>query len=260
MAAMPPNLKACKSLTAHGVVFAVLTAGLAQVQSQVPTDSTPRFAVASVRLSAPDTQFTSFSRPGALTFTATGAPLMGLLTTAFGVPESQVLGLPGWASTARYDVAAKPEGEKPLSDEQFRAAMQQLLEERLHLAFHRETKTVEGYKLIVGKGGPRLKPSKGGWPGRTQFDKDGSYAHNVTLQDFAAGLQWVIRDFPVVDETGIKGSYEINLKFTTDEKVDSSLPSVFTAVQEQLGLKLERAKVPVDVIVIDHVDREPTEN
>jgi uncharacterized protein (TIGR03435 family) len=112
----------------------------------------------------------------------------------------------------------------------------------------------------VGKDGPKLKPSEGGFPGRTQIDRDGTYASNVTLQDFASALYSFVGGYPVVDETGIKGGFEINLKFATNESVDSPLPSVFTAVQEQLGLRLERAKVPVDVIVIDHVDREPTEN
>jgi uncharacterized protein (TIGR03435 family) len=216
------------------------------------------FAVASVRLSSPNAG-THFSPRGAVTFTATSR-LSGLLVTAFGVRDSQMSGLPKWSETTSYDVTAKPDGDKALSDEQFREALQQLLKERLHLAFHRETKMMEGYRLVVGKGDPRLKPSKSGFPGRTQLDKDGSYASNVTLEDFSSALSSLVLHDPVVDETGIKGSFEINLKFAPNENEDSSLPSIFTAVQEQLGLKLERAKVPVEMIVVDHVDREPTDN
>jgi len=185
---------------------------------------------------------------------------MGLFATAFGVTPSQVSGLPQWAQTTRYDVSAKPDGDKPLDGEAFRVALQQLLKDRLHLAFHRESKLTEGYRLVVAKGGPKLMPSHGGFPGRTEVDRDGTYAYNVTLHDFATSLDSFVGGYPVVDQTGIKGKFKINLKFATTESEDSPLPSVFTAVQEQLGLKLERAKVPLDIIVIDHIDREPTEN
>ena len=180
--------------------------------------------------------------------------------TAFGVRDTQVSGLPKWAETARYDVTAKPDGDKAFSDVQLQQALQQLLKERLHLAFHRGTKLMEGYRLVVGKDGPKLTPSKGGRPNHMELDKDGTYASNVTLNDFSSALSSLVVHDPVVNETGIQGNFEINLKFAPDESADSSLPSVFTAVQEQLGLKLERAKVPVDMIVVDHIDREPTEN
>jgi uncharacterized protein (TIGR03435 family) len=243
------------SLLAAAVAAVFLTSA---AQTESPPQS--RFEVATVKLSPPDARLTSFSAPGEVTYTATTASLMGLLMTAFGVTEMQIAGLPKWSESARYDVVAKPEGEKPLDPEHLRQALQQLLQERLHLSAHHVTKEVRGYKLIVAKGGPRLQPSKGGREGRVERGSNDLAAPNITLQELGPALRFFVEGAPVVDETGIKGNFDIKLNFATEEDAGSALPSVFTALQEQLGLKLVAAKVPLDTVVVDRVDRIPTAN
>jgi uncharacterized protein (TIGR03435 family) len=215
--------------------------------------------VASVRLSPPDARFTSFSALGAVTFTARGAPLAGLIDKAFGVTDKQIVGLPGWSDSTRYDVIAKPPGEKAFNDEQLQRALQQLLKERLHLSVHREMKQVQGYALVVAKDAPKLQVSQGGFPERTELSGDGLRSPNITLQTFCSFLMSLVGS-PIVDATGIKGNFDIRLKFTQEGDVNSPLPSIFTALQEQLGLKLVSRKVPLEMIVIDHVEKVPSEN
>lgn len=218
-----------------------------------------RFEVASVKLSAPETFGTRFGDPNAATFTATGVRLWGLIDIAYRVSDLQVVGLPKWEETTRYDVVAKPEGDKALSKEQLSEAMQQLLKDRFHLTVHHETRTFDGYKLVAGKSPAKLLPGQGDANSRIYLSNQGIDAANTSLSNLCDALRYKI-GYPVEDDTGIRGSFRLNLRFTAGEEGASPLPSIFTAVQEQLGLKLVRAKVPLDIIVIDHVDREPTEN
>ena len=172
----------------------------------------------------------------------------------------QVVGLPGWSESTHYDVVAKSEGEKPFNDEQTKQALQQLLKERFHLAVHHETKMVGGYRLVVAKGAPKLQASKGGRAGRPELGDNDLEAPNITMQQFCSMLRSQVEGAPVEDATEIKGSFDIKLQFAREEDASSAQPSIFTALQEQLGLKLVSAKVPVDTIVVDHVDRVPTAN
>ena len=242
------------------VLAVVMTS--AYVRPQSPDEPPPQstFEVASVRLSQPDARFTSFSALGAVTFTARGAPLAGLIEKAYGITDKQLVGQPSWFDSARYDVIAKPPGEKAFNDEQLQLALQQLLKERLHLSVHREMKQVQGYALVVAKDAPRLQVSQGGFPERTEHLDDGLRSPNITLQTFCSSALTGLVGDPVADATGIKGNFDIRLKFAQEGDVNSPLPSIFTALQEQLGLKLASRKVPLQMIVIDHVDRVPTEN
>jgi uncharacterized protein (TIGR03435 family) len=171
-----------------------------------------------------------------------------------------------------YDVSAKPDAETGPTYEQLKPMLQQLLAERFHLQTHTEEKEVKGYSLVVGKGGARLTPSKSAGPVRAAVMPDGLRAPGVDLTGLANMLALQLRQ-PVKDDTGIQGKFDVNLKFANDgmnlqvvsndgvaSAAESTLPSIFTAIQEQLGLKLEPAKVPVKMLVIDHVDRVPTEN
>jgi uncharacterized protein (TIGR03435 family) len=230
----------------------------ALAQSAAP--SQPTFEVATVKLSPPNAVFTSFSEPGSFTYTATNASLVGLIDKAFNVNDTQIVGLPQWSDTTHYDIDAKPPGDKPFTDAQLQQALQQLLKDRLHLSIHRETRQVKGYNLVVAKAPPNLQPSKGGPIGRFFINADGFDAPNITLQQFSQRLLYTPVGVPVVDATGIGGSFTIKLKCATDADSDSPLPSIFTALEEQLGLKLVPAKVPAETIVIDHVDRAPTPN
>jgi uncharacterized protein (TIGR03435 family) len=219
----------------------------------------PSFEVASVKLKPPgSTGLMSISPPGAGRFTATNVTLELLIGMAFGVDSDRISGQPNWLSSAQYDVIAKPEGDGGLTSEQLKPLLQQLLEQRFKLAIHREMKDFQGYALVVANGGPRLQASQGS-SGHAYILRGGLRCQSVSV-DALAGMLSRPAGRPVVDATGLKGNYDITLDYAPEGAADSSLPSLFTALQEQLGLKLVPRKVPAGMLVIDHVERVPTEN
>jgi uncharacterized protein (TIGR03435 family) len=157
-------------------------------------------------------------------------------------------------STDRYDIIATASGDA--SEEQTRWMLQTLLEERFKLAVHRETKELPVFALVVGKKGPKFREVKD--DGSNAYIGGGEghqiQAHHITMKLLAGALQGSLGD-PVLDETGLKGLYDLNLDFTVDENIAAEGPRIFEAVQDQLGLKLEARKAPVEVIVIDHVEK-----
>jgi len=180
---------------------------------------------------------------------------------AFGVNEDQIAGKPKWIESQRYDVVAKPEGGIALSREELKPLLQNLLRQRFHLETHFEMRNAPGYVLVAAKGGPKLETGRSDKPpGYRIYVGPGklkglnwSMPYLATMLQTAAGL-------PVIDKTGIAGSYDIDLQFAPDLATDSPLPSLFTALRETLGLELRSQKIPVQFLVIDHVDRVPTEN
>lgn len=227
----------------------------------VPTQL-PAFEVATIRQTPPGGRGDAvWSPPGIGKFLASNVSLAFLIRMAYAVDDDQIMGKPGWLESELYDVVAKPESGIALSREELRPRLQALLQQRFHLDAHRETKLVRGYALVVAKGGPRLKATKGDhWPGfRVHVGGGELNGLNWSMPTLAAMLQ-APAGLPVVDKTGIAGSYDIKLEFAPDLSADSSLPSVFTALRETLGLKLESQMVPVEMLAIDHVDRIPTEN
>ena len=230
-----------------------------------PVSSYPtEFEVASVRmLKIPDGDGRAkFSDPGALLFSIRNVPLSFLVQYAFGLPDSQIKGEPEWMGSTLYAVSAKPDAETGPTYKQLKPMLQHLLAQRFHLQTHMEAKEVKGYKLVLAKGGARLTPIKGGVPtGGGYIYLNGLRAPVADMDSVAALLTRQLKQ-PVQDETGIQGKFDVKLDFAPVGVPDSnaSLPSIFTAVQEQLGLKLEPAKVPVQILVIDHVDKVPTEN
>jgi len=226
----------------------------------VPVAARPQsFEVASVKLTAPGSRgLTHISPPGDPRFTATNVTLEMLISMAFGVDESRIANKPGWLDSEYYDVVAKAEGDRALPYDQFKPVLQRLLEQRFKLAVHHEQKEMSGYALVVAKDGPKLKKSAG--PSEKRYIlPDRLLADGISLPTLAALLARPTHR-PVVDETRLEGIYDIELKYAPEKPADSDLPSIFTALQEQLGLKLENRKVPVDTIVIDHVEKIPSEN
>jgi uncharacterized protein (TIGR03435 family) len=234
-------------------------------QAQNATAKLPRFEVASVRLMQDRDklpmaqQMYSISPPGAAQFTVRNETLTDLISFAYGFdPEFRLAGKPAWIDSTYYEIAAEPGDGATLSYEQLKPFLQQLLQERFHLTYHHETKTMKGYALVVVSGGPKLAAAKSEkkyselWPG-------GFNAPNADTGDLASILARAV-GAPVADQTGLKGSYNFRLRFAQLDAADSNLPSIFTAIEEQFGLKLESKTVPVDVFVIDHVDQVPTEN
>ena len=164
---------------------------------------------------------------------------------------------------ARFDIEAKlPDDASPKSVNEM---LQSLLEERFGLQLHREEKELPGYALVVAKTGPKMKEN-------TDAESRGSFrmtrgrisAQKATMAPFADRLSQFV-DLPVVDKTDLKGSYDFTLEWTPEESQPASTdspsgPSVFTALQEQLGLRLQSQKLAVGIIVVDHAERVPTEN
>ncbi len=237
-------------------LVALAVAPLLLAQGSKPPAS---FEVASVRLSPPGgSGMTSISPPGSQTFTATNVRMEILISMAYGVDSDRVSGGPSWMGSQAYDVTAKAEGGARLSYQELGPPLQKLLEERFHLAVHRQTKEGSGYALVIAKGGPKLTETKGGAP-HAYILKGGVNLQNSPIDGLAGTLSRPAGR-SVVNETGIKGNYDITLEYAPEGAVDSAKPSLFTALQEQLGLQLVPRKVPIETVVIDRVDRVPTEN
>jgi uncharacterized protein (TIGR03435 family) len=223
-------------------------------------------------------------------FTVSNTPLRTLIRNAYRVPDFTISGSPAWMNSDRYDIEAKVEGE--LKGDDLLLVLKTLLEERFHLKVHRETKDGLVYMLTVAKGGPKLQPSncvavdpthipppaapaeklpeicglnKGGGSGPSRMlnmvglrmDEPNAVATVPGLTFYFAS----ILERTVIDKTGLSGRFDVHLEYAADSNapLDDAPPSIFTAVQEQLGLKLESGKGPVETLVIDHVER-PTEN
>jgi len=219
------------------------------------------FDVASVRASHSDSEKGSIQMAkGSLTMV--NAPLRRIVDAAFGIGEDRdayLLAGPGWMVTERYDVTAKfPAATSP---DQARLMLQALLKERFAMKFHRETRDVPAYVLAVGKSGLKARPAaEGSAPGfnRRQGHLETRSATMAALADKLSQQS----DRPVVDETAVRGSYEFTLDWTADDLQSDGQagPSLFTAIEEQLGLKLEARKEPMDVVVVDYVEKIPTAN
>ncbi len=162
-----------------------------------------------------------------------------------------------WLGSEHYDISAKP-GDQSLTYDQLKPMLQQLIEQRFQLVTHREMRDAQGYALVVFKDAPKLVATKGE-PPKPMIWKEGLRAQNISLDTLAAMLSNPTGR-KVINKTGIDGNFDIKLEYAADNALDSTLPSVFVAVQEQLGLKLVTQKVQVETLVIDHAERVPVEN
>lgn len=219
---------------------------------------TPSFEVASVKPTrTPDGP--SATRVAAGQFTMQNASLRKMTLMAYGIADDRSYALigPGWLETERFDVAAKyPEGAGP---EQFRSMLRNLLADRFKLAVHKETRQLPQYSLVVAKGGLKIQPAESGSPS-TNGRPGRLEATRITMQKLADLFSRYL-NVPVRNDTGVAGAYTFTLEWTPDEAAEpGAAPSLFAALQEQLGLKFEGRKGPIDVIVIDHMERTPTEN
>jgi uncharacterized protein (TIGR03435 family) len=210
------------------------------------------FEVASIHPHAPeDTRFL-VRPPTAGHFTAVGAVGRLLVTIAYDVQESQIVGGPAWFETDKWDIEAKSDNDRH-SAEETRRMLQSLLEQRFSLKIHRETEQRSVYALTVAKGGPRLKPSEG----NKMTLQAGANSLSIQAGDIAAmaGVLAKAVGRPVVNRTGLTGRYDILLQWDDAPTADSDHGSIFTALREQLGLRLEPRKEPAEVIVVDAMER-----
>ncbi len=223
--------------------------------------SAPAFEVASVRASHADSEDGYWSVPNTGSFSAHNLSLERLIMLAYGIDANQIDNKPAWLGIDRFDISAKPETGIALDREQLKPRLRALLQERFHLATHLETRPVSGYALVVAKTGSRLQPTKGSpFPDyRLSVNDKQLHGLNWSTAFLAAQLQHPAGR-PVVDRTGLSGRYDVAIDFSPDASAEDSQPSLFAALQQTLGLKLEAQKVPVEVLIIDHVDRTPAEN
>jgi len=215
----------------------------------------PEFEVTSVKphSSLEGSPHVSIARdPGRLTYT--NITVRGLIGEAYGLKVYPLSRGPDALSTDRYDVIAKVSPDA--SKEQRMLMLQVLLAERFKLVVHRESKELPIYKLVAGKDRPKFRAvdDDGSAPETGSGGGHQIKAHHISMKLLAATLQGWIGD-TVVDATGLTGLYDLNLDFNVDESTSSEGPTVFEAVQRQLGLKLEAGKGPVEVVVIDHVEK-----
>jgi uncharacterized protein (TIGR03435 family) len=203
-------------------------------------------------------------------FTATNVPLKTIVEVAYDLRDDQIFGISGPVSSVNFDVEAKvlgPDGGTPpkLSDKQLQAMVIPLLADRFHLKAHLQTKILPVYDLVVLRGGPKIQFSQaelkaGSW-NSNRSDREISFNFKgATMADLVSGLSDGVGR-TVIDKTGLKGTSDFTLKWTDDAADAPAGPvlSVFTAVQEQLGLKLQPGKGPVDTLVVDQVAM-PSEN
>jgi uncharacterized protein (TIGR03435 family) len=235
------------------------TVGLAKLDQAQPL---PSFDVASVKLDPPaDPQHENSDwddQPG--TLTATGINLKAVIEKAYHIRDYQ-LEAPGWLNSERYDIAARWPATTP--DSQFPLMLQSLLRERFKLTLHHEERQLPLLELRIAKGGPKLQPTKS--PGDHSSTSSHQLGHlsaqNLNTDQIAEALTGGAGR-PVLNKTGLAGHFDFELLCTPSDtpESDTSGPSIFTAVQEQLGLKLLPAKGPIDILVIDHLEKIPTEN
>jgi len=189
--------------------------------------------------------------------TATASTLRDMITTAYRLRYDQISGAPGWAASEHYDLDAR--AAAAINADQMRQMLQSLLADRFQLQIHRETREVPMYALVVGKNGPKFKESSPDDQPKSSIRGDGTGMHmdvaKGTMPQLAARLSGNGAGRPVIDRTGLAGSYTFKLEWVNSAGADSELPSLFVAVQDQLGLKLEPASGPSEIIVIDHAEK-----
>jgi uncharacterized protein (TIGR03435 family) len=193
--------------------------------------------------------------------------LQALFLNAFDVrSESQITGYPAWVNSEHFDIQAKMDAETadqyrklkgPESGRQWRSFMRQILDERFGLKFHIEKRELPVYNLIVAKQGLKLKESVDDGNGMSSMGQGKLTAHRSQVGSLAFSLSGTVGRV-IIDKTGLTALYDIDLTWSPDDEPNTG-PSIFAALQEQLGLKLEPAKAPLDVVVIDHIER-PSEN
>ena len=214
------------------------------------------FEVASVKVTALGSF--SISPYGLERFSIQSASLTLLISFAYGVSDDQISGGPGWRNSEYYDVTAKAEDGVRLTYDELRPRLQALLVQRFKLAAHREMKQLPGYALVVGADGARLKRSETDTATLGSILPGGLRAPSISMDSFAGMLARAVGR-PVVNGTGLNGNYEITIDYAPDAVADSSLPSIFTALQEQLGLRLQSRVLPVETLVIDHAEHPTTD-
>jgi uncharacterized protein (TIGR03435 family) len=181
-----------------------------------------------------------------------------LKVNTYEILPQQIVGAPGWTGSERFDIEGKFDPDEsipgPERSRQYQLRLQALLSTRFQLQMHRETKEWQSYVLVAGKRGPKLKPSEG--DGGSMRSTNGHMECQGTTMENLAGNLALRLGRPVVDQTGLAGKFDFTLDYEEEgQATEGYAPSLVTAVQDQLGLKLESKSAPVEMLVVDHVER-----
>jgi uncharacterized protein (TIGR03435 family) len=267
-----------ESLSSVVVAFAAMAGGLF-AQSAATRPDFAEFEAASIKPTPPGAEGRWIRMQSTHEFAAKNHALKTLVAAAYNLSPNAISGGPAWVDSDRYDVVAKAPGEiRPNLDEQM-SMLRRLLADRFQLTFHREQRELRVYALTIARGGPKLRESTVSpdasptgppplifvvSPGQVRLP-----GRNATMAELASVMQRAALEYPVLDETGLSARYDFDLEFTPDETVfggtlgtgadDSAKPGLFAAISQQLGLKLEATRGPVEALFIDHVER-PSEN
>jgi uncharacterized protein (TIGR03435 family) len=240
----------------------------------LPADADPSFEVSTIKPVNPDIPGRYFRTSGT-EFSTHNTSLADMISFAYGIQTGQILGAPAWVQSEKYDLQAKFPPEGMPSAVQVKTMLKKLMADRFQLAFHNDKKELSVYVIVVAKDGPKLTKSTGDpdAAGALFFRGLGQLpGRNVTMADLAGVMQSAVLDRPVIDKTGLPGRWDFSLNWTPDEFQFASFgprptpqpetenaPNLFTAFQQQLGLKLESTKAMADVFVVDKVAK-PSDN
>ncbi len=257
------------ALTLASVTITVSSAFAQTAAGQSGTAETKPLAydVASIKVNKSDSGNSGFHW-NSNKYSATNVTLKNLVSHAYGIKEDYIYGVPSWANSARFDLEAKivdadVHGLDKLTPKQRQSLMKPVLADRFHFKVHTETRTLPVYEMGPAKGGPKLTTSSSdssgeGWSG----GDDVFTAHSVPMAGLANFLSSELHR-TVLDSTGLTGKFDFELKWTAesgpDASAEASTASIFTTLEEQLGLKLRSSKGPVEVLVVEHAEL-PSEN
>lgn len=233
-------------------------------------DAHPQLEVATIKPTRPGVTDRSFGAQGR-EFTTLNTTLEKIMEFAYGIQAKQIEGAPVWVNKDPFDLHAVVDSEAQPSIKQWKVLLQELLEERCHLKYHQDQRLMNAYVLQQSTAGPKLEPSKGdpeGTPVLSLLGPGRLDATNATMMDLAMVLQSSVLDRPVIDHTGLQGHWDFRITWTPDETQPSAPvqpsrqtenantpPPLFTAIQEQVGLRMEAEKAAVPVVVIDNLER-----
>lgn len=236
------------------------------IQSVQPMakDAHPSFEVATIKRSDPDDKSHRFEIHGHRILIE-NQTVEVMIEMSYGVHRKQIVNAPSWTESERFDVQGVPDVAGQPDVLQFQEIVRKLLEERFGLKFHTEKREMSRYTLTVAKSGPKMEPTKSAPDALPNQMVTGDKASrtmqmdNVSMGELAHNLQGEL-DRPVVDETGLKGKYDFTMKWLRQDApggadADSNLSPLFTAIEEQLGLKVEPSKGEVEMMVIDKIER-----
>jgi len=221
-----------------------------------------QFEVAVIRPSAPSSGGTNFNVYDGGRVRIENEPVKLLIRVAFGLQNAQIAGGPAWVESDRYDIEAKTGRPEKPGGGTLGPYLQDMLAQRFHMQSHRESRELTVWVLVAGKGGTKLKPAEPDEKsGMSTTSRAGTTKLTATANPMELLASYIGNRLGAIvqDQTGIKGAYDFTLEWAPDQAANASAPSLITAIQEQLGLKLESRKSPVEVLVIDRIER-PTEN